>query len=375
MQTLRKVPLDNLRLQYEELADDINRATLEVWQSGKYVLTQGTQVKTFEAAFAAYIGTSHAMGVSSGTAALHLSLAALGIGSGDEVIVPANTYAATVFAISYTGATPVLVDVDPRTFTMDPTLVRSALTPRTKALLPVHLFGLPADMTRLMDIAHDAGLAVVEDCAQAHGAEWQGKKVGSFGVAGCFSFYPTKNLGAHGDAGIVTTSDGEFARLVRRFRYMGQDVKYRHEVVGFQERMDEVQGAVLSVKLPHLDRWNEQRRYQAQRYNELLAGTPVTTPVEPGGSKHVYYVYTVRAPERDALAEYLTAHGIETGRFYPRAIPEQPAYAHDHHLEQYPVTAAIQRDMLSLPVFPGYSDDDIAYVARHVRAFYEERGS
>ena len=372
MLTLRTVPLDNLKLQYEELAEEINRATLEVWQSGKYVLTQGTKVKEFESAYAAYIGTPFCVGVSSGTAALHLSLEALGIGAGDEVIVPANTYAATVFAISYTGATPVLVDVDPQTFTLDPDQTRAAITPRTMALLPVHLFGLPADMTRLMQIAHEAGLAVVEDCAQAHGAEWQGKKVGSFGVAGCFSFYPTKNLGAQGDAGAVATSDGEFARLVRRFRYMGQDEKYRHEVVGFQERMDEVQGAVLSVKLPHLDRWNEQRRHQAAVYNELLVKSPVTTPVEPSGSKHVYYVYTIRAPQRDALAEYLKSQGIETGRFYPRAIAEQPAYSQDYRLEKYPVTAAIQQDMLSLPIFPGYSDDDISYVATHVQRFYEE---
>ena len=370
MRKARQIPFDDLERQYQEVAADVERATAEVWRSGKYVLTQGDRVKAFERAFADYNGTEHCVGVSSGTAALAMSVRALSIGPGHEVIVPANTYVATVFAISYTGATPVLVDVDPQFYTMDPDAVKAALTERTAAILPVHLFGCPADMDALARVASEVGVPLIEDAAQAHGARLNGRRVGSFGAAGCFSFYPTKNLGAFGDAGAIVTSDPEMADAARRLRYMGQDVKYRHEVIGYQERMDEVQGAVLEIKLRKLDGWNDQRRSQAHLYSQLLAGAPVTTPVERPNGTHVYYVYTIRAPRRDELSEYLESQGIVTSIFYPLSIPEQPAYAKEFDVDDYPVTARAQQEILSLPVFPGYTEEDIRYVAEHVQHFY-----
>jgi dTDP-3-amino-3,4,6-trideoxy-alpha-D-glucose transaminase len=368
--TRRVVPLDDLEGLYAEQADEIRSAAEKVLASGRYTFTKGKEVESFERAFAEYIGTGDCVGVSSGTAALWLALEALGIGPGDEVIVPANTYVASVFAISYRGATPVLADVDEATFTLDPAVVETLITPRTAALLPVHLFGTPCDMDALSRIAASAGLAIVEDAAQAHGATLHGKRVGTFGAAGCFSFYPTKNLGAMGDAGALTTDDPAVAASVRRQRYMGQEHKYNHLTIGYQERLDEIQAAVLATRLPRLDAWNAQRRHQAHLYNELLSGTPVVAQAEPDGSECVYYVYTVRTPRRDELAEYLAARGVETGLFYPKAIYEQPAYEGKWQAGDYPVTQRLQPEILSLPVFPGYSDDDIAYVAGTVRQFF-----
>ncbi len=324
--TGRIVPLDDLERLYAEQADDIRSAVDKVLASGRYTFTQGKEVAAFERAFADYVGTDECVGLSSGTAALWLALEALGIGPGDEVIVPANTYVASVFVISYVGATPMLADVDAATFNLDPAAGAAAVTPRTAALLPVHLFGAPADMDALGAIASSAGLAIVEDAAQAHGARLHGRHVGTFGAAGCLSFYPTKNLGAMGDGGALTTSDPAIAATVRRQRYMGQDHKHAHLTIGHQERLDEVQAAILATRLPRLDAWNAQRRHQAHLYNELLAGTPVVTPTEPADSECVHYVYTVRAPRRDELAEFLTARGVHTGLFYPKAIYEQPAY-------------------------------------------------
>lgn len=368
--TGRIIPFDNLESLYARQADQIDAAVEKVLGTGRYVFTQGEEVKSFERAFASYVGTEDCVGLGSGTAALWLALEALGIGPGDEVIVPANTYVATVFAISYVGATPVLVDPDENSFNMDPAAVQAAITPRTAALLPVHLFGSPCDMDALCAIAAKAGLAIVEDAAQAHGARLHGKRVGSFGAAGCFSFYPTKNLGAMGDGGALTTSDPKLAAAVRRQRYMGQERKYEHLTIGHQERLDEVQAAVLATRLPELDTWNAERRHQAHLYNELLAGTPIATPTEPDDSECVYYVYTVRTPRRDELAEFLASHGVSTGRFYPKAIYEQPAYAGLWQADNYPVTQRLQHEILSLPVFPGYSGDDISYIAETIRQFF-----
>ena len=272
--TRRVVPLDDLERLYAEQADEIRSAVEKVLASGRYTFTKGKEVESFERAFADYIGTGDCVGVSSGTAALWLALDALGIGPGDEVIVPANTYVASVFVISYLGATPVLADVGEATFTLDPAAVETVITSRTAALLPVHLFGAPCDMDALSRIAASAGLAIVEDAAQAHGATLHGKRVGTFGAAGCFSFYPTKNLGAMGDGGALTTDDPAVAASVRRQRYMGQESKYTHLTIGYQERLDEIQAAVLATRLPRLDAWNAQRRHQAHLYNELLAGHP-----------------------------------------------------------------------------------------------------
>lgn len=371
--TDRIIKFDNLEGLYARQADEIRAAVDKVLASGRYVFTQGEEVKSFERAFADYVGTEDCVGLSSGTAALWLALEALGIGPGDEVIVPANTYVATVFAISYVGATPVLADADESTFTMDPAAVRAAVTPRTAALMPVHLFGSPCDMDALGAIAAKDGLAIVEDAAQAHGARLHGKRVGSFGAAGCFSFYPTKNLGAMGDGGALTTSDPKVAAAVRRQRYMGQEHKYSHLTVGHQERLDEIQAAVLAIRLQALDGWNAERRHQARLYGELLAGTPVVTPAEPADSECVYYVYTVRSPRRDDLAKFLASRGVSTGLFYPKAVYEQPAYAGRWQAGDYPVTQRLQQEILSLPVFPGYSDDDISYVAGAVREFFDAK--
>jgi len=369
----RVIPLDDLERLYAEQADEIRAAVDKVLASGRYTFTQGTEVAAFEQAFGTYIGTSECVGLSSGTAALWLALEALGIGPGDEVIVPANTYVASVFAISYVGATPVLADVGETTFTLDPAAVRAAVTPRTAALLPVHLFGAPCDMDALGSLAASAGLAIVEDAAQAHGAKLHGRRVGTFGAAGCFSFYPTKNLGAIGDGGALTTNDPAVAASVRRQRYMGQEHKYTHMSIGHQERLDEVQAAVLAARLPRLDAWNAQRRHQARLYGKLLAGTPVVTPAEPDDSECVYYVYTVRTPQRDELAAFLASQGVATGLFYPKAIYEQPAYAGKWQAADYPATQRLQSQILSLPVFPGYPDDDIAYVADAVHRFFAAR--
>jgi len=368
--TGRVVPLDDLERLYAEQAGEIRAAAEKVLASGSYTFTKGHEVVAFEQAFARYIGTSDCVGLSSGTAALWLALEALGIGPGDEVIVPANTYVASVFVISYLGATPVLADVDEATFTLDPASVRAAVTPRTAALLPVHLFGTPCDMDALGAIAAASGLAIVEDAAQAHGAKLHGQRVGTFGAAGCFSFYPTKNLGAMGDGGAITTDDPAIAASVRRQRYMGQEHKYTHLTIGYQERLDEIQAAILAARLPRLDAWNEQRRHQAHLYSELLAGTPVAAPAEPDDSECVYYVYTVRTPRRDELADFLASRGVGTGLFYPRAVYDQPAYEGTWQAGDYPVTQRLQPQILSLPVFPGYSDDDIAYVADSVRQFF-----
>ena len=366
-----QIPFDNLALQFDELADELIEATTRVLRSGKYILTQGSEVSSFEAEFAEYCGTPHAAGVSSGTAALHLGLLAAGVGAGDEVIVPANTYAATAFAISYCGATPVMVDVDPATYNIDPGAAAAAITERTRAILPVHLYGHPAPMNEINALAKRHDLVVIEDAAQAHGATYHDRPVGSLGQLAAFSFYPTKNLGAMGDAGALVTSSDEINQGVRRLRYMGQDVKYTHKVVGFQERMDEVQGAILRIKLRQLGRWNDDRRQQAAHYNELLKALPVQVPVEQPACTHVYYVYNVKVERRDALREWLSERGISTSIFYPVPLHLQDAYADLGYAKgQFPVSEQASEETLALPVFPGYSPSMIEYVAEAVRSFY-----
>lgn len=366
-----KVPFDNLAMQFAEIETEAMDAALRVFRSGKYILTQGQEVAKFERAFAQYCGADYCLGLSSGTEALHLALAATGIGPGDEVLVPANTYVATAFAVTYVGAQPVLVDVDPETYTIDVNRAAERVTPRTRAIMPVHLYGHPADMEGVMKLAREHNLTVIEDAAQAHGAMYKGRKVGSIGTAAGFSFYPTKNLGALGDAGAVTTNDEAVAARVKQLRYMGQRVKYDHETIGFQERMDEIQAAVLSIKLRQLDRWNEERRVQAAWYDELLADLPVTCPVERPEHRHVYYVYTIRAPRRDQLQQWLSEQGISTTYFYPVPVHLTDAYAHlGYKRNDFPETERAIAELLALPVFPGYTQDMIQYVADQVRAFY-----
>jgi len=370
------VPLDDLGQQYQEIEAEISVVTQRVWSSGHYVLTQGQEVALFERDFAAYCGSNYCVGISSGTAALHLALAAAGIGPGAEVLVPANTYAATAFAVSYAGARPVLVDVDPVTYNIDIEKAEKQIGPRTRAIMPVHLYGHPADMARIMTLAHEHDLAVIEDAAQAHGATHLGQRTGTWGDAAGFSFYPTKNLGAFGDAGAVTTNSEAIAAKVRQLRYMGQKSKYYHDEVGFQERMDEIQGAVLSVKLRHLDRWNEERRQQAGWYNALLADLPLVTPTELAGYKHVYYVYVIRAQMRDDLMRWLAKHDISTAIFYPLPVHLQRAYAElGHKIGDFPETERAVAETLALPLFPGYSRTTIEYVAEQVRGFYSRKQS
>lgn len=368
-----EVPFDDLELQFREYADEALAAASRVMRSGRYVLTQGQEVAAFEQIFADYCGCRFAIGTSSGTAALQLALTAAGIGPGDEVVLPANTYIAGAFAITYTGARPVLVDIDPVTYNLDPERVAERITPRTRAIMPVHLYGHPAEMDALMELARQHSLFVLEDAAQAHGAVYRGRPAGSMGHAAGFSFYPTKNLGALGDAGAVTTNDPELDARVRQLRYMGQKVKYVHEIVGYQERMDELQAAFLSVKLRYLDKWNDQRRLQAAWYNELLADLPVTLPAERSDCRHVYYVYTIRAPRRDDLQRWLTDRGISSSYFYPVPIHLSGAYADlGHRPGDFPATKQAVGEILALPLFPGYTQEQIAYVADQVRAFYRQ---
>jgi dTDP-3-amino-3,4,6-trideoxy-alpha-D-glucose transaminase len=382
--TRRVVPLDDLERLYAEQADEIRSAVEEVLASGRYTFTKGKEVESFERAFADYIGTADCVGVSSGTAALWLALDALGIGPGDEVIVPANTYVASVFVISYLGATPVLADVGEATFTLDPAVVETLITPRTAALLPVHLFGAPCDMDALSRIAASAGLAVVEDAAQAHGATLHGKRVGTFGAAGCFSFYPTKNLGAWGDGGAVVTAVPELAERVRLLRAHGEKPRYQHRMVGTTARLDALQAAVLRRKLIRLDAWNDERRRLGAALRErLLDGLgedgqssqaiELTNAPFPQAD-HVYHLFVVRSDRRDELREHLSARGVGSAVHYPTPIHLTEAYA-DLGLApgSLPVSERMAQRMCSLPLFPGMSDAELERVSEAVLDFAQDR--
>jgi dTDP-4-amino-4,6-dideoxygalactose transaminase len=360
-----QIPLIDLRAQHRSLSPHVDAAVARVLESGQFVL--GPEVRAFEAEFAAYCGTRHCAGVSSGTSALHLALLACGVGPGDEVVTVPFTFVASVAAIVQAGATPILVDVEPETLTMDPVRLEAAITPRTRAILPVHLHGQTADMDAVQRIADAHRLPVVEDAAQAHGAEHRGRRAGAMGRIGCFSFYPGKNLGAAGEAGAVTTDDDDLAARVRLLRDWGADRKYHHVVEGFNERLDELQAAILRVKLRELERWTEARRRHADRYRELLAGIPVATPVEAPGRRHVYHVFAIRHPERDAIAAHLAAGGIATGIHYPTPVHLQPAYARlGHRPGDFPVAERAAREVLSLPMYPELEDEQLSAVAAAV---------
>src|ERR1700756_1997298 len=320
-----KVPYLDLKAQYRSIKPEIDAAVARVLDSCQFVL--GPEVAGFEQEFAAYCGTSECVALNSGTSALHLALLAAGVGAGDEVITVPFTFIASVAAILYVGAKPVLVDIDPRTFTMDPGAIEAAITPRTKAILPVHLYGHPADMDPIVEISRRHHLVVIEDAAQAHGAKYKGRPVGSIGEIGCFSFYPGKNLGAYGEGGAVTTSNPEYARTVRMLRDWGQDRKYHHLLRGYNYRMEGFQGAVLRVKLRHLDSWTEARHTIVRKYNQLLADSGMELPTQmPWATQHVYHVYTVRTKERAAVQAALEREGIQTGIHYPVPVHLQPAF-------------------------------------------------
>jgi dTDP-4-amino-4,6-dideoxygalactose transaminase len=352
------IPFVDLTAQYRAIADQIEQAVLETLRSGHYVL--GPPVQRFEQDFAAYCGTRHAIAVNSGTSALHLALQAAGIGPGDEVITVPMTFIATVAAILYAGATPVLADIDPVTWTLDPSALEAAIGPRTAAIIPVHLHGMMADMASIMRLAERHGLLVIEDAAQAHGARYKGRRSGSIGHAGCFSFYPSKNLGAAGEGGALTTSDDALADRARRLRDWGQDGKYNHVLRGHNYRMDAIQGAILGVKLRHLDGWTAARRFHAQRFGELLAGSGWQLPVDTGEDRHAVHVYAPLLEERAAVERRLSARGIGTGIHYPRPVHLQPAFAElGYRAGTFPVSERMAAGTLSLPMFPELVDAQI----------------
>jgi dTDP-4-amino-4,6-dideoxygalactose transaminase len=367
-----EIPFVDLARQYRPIRGDIRRAFDAILHNMQLFL--GPNVQAFEEEYAAYLGAADFVGVSDGTAALHLALRACQIGPGDEVITVSNTFFATVEAIALAGATPVFVDVDPETLTMDPRLAEQAITPRTRALLPVHLHGRLADMPGIMALARRHGLRVIEDACQAHGARLNGRAAGTFGDAGCFSFYYSKNLGAYGEAGGVVTNDAEVANRLRMLRDHGSLGRYRHEVLGTNARLDELQAAVLRIKLPLLDGWNEARVRHAQRYNSLLAGVPVVTPTLPG-SEHVFHLYVIRTRARDALRAFLSQRGVHTGIHYPTPCHLQPACSAITIGEGgLPVTEASAREILSLPMFPELHEEEIRRVAAAISEFFSVRG-
>ena len=344
----------DLRAQFTALREELTRELLEVAESTQYIL--GPKVQAFEEQFAAFCGSSHCIGVNSGTSALHLALLAAGVGEGDEVITVPLTFVATCWAIRYVGACPVFVDVDPITYTMDPSQVAARITPRTRAILPVHLYGQPAELEPLLLLGEQYGIPVVEDAAQAHGAEYQGRKVGSIGRIGCFSFYPGKNLGAMGEAGALVTSDPEIARRARSLRDHGQSTRHQHGELGFNYRMDALQGAVLAVKLRYLPAWNQTRQALAARYTAALAGLPLQLPQVEADRTHVWHQYVVLSERRDELQAELRMLGIATGLHYPVPVHLQRAFAYlEHRSGDFPVAERITRECLSLPLFPEFT--------------------
>jgi dTDP-4-amino-4,6-dideoxygalactose transaminase len=362
------VPFVDLKQQYQALREEVLAAVDKVFDSTQFVL--GREVAAFEEEFADYIGTKHAIAVNTGTSALHLSLLAAGVGPGDEVITVPCTFVATAAAVVYTGAVPVFIDVDPITYTMDPAQIEAAMTARTRAILPVHLYGHPAEMDAIREIANIHGLVVIEDACQAHGAEYQGRRCGSMGDLGCFSFYPGQNLGACGEGGMVTTDSPEFARTIRMLRDWGAEKKYQHVLKGFNYRMEGVQGAILRVKLRYLEAWTEARRAHAAVYNRLLAHTDLLLPTETRGSRHVYHVYAVLSENREELMRSLHANGIQTDIHYRIPVHLLPAYSDlNYSVGDFPEAERIAAQELSLPMFPELTEEQIETVAEAVSTF------
>jgi len=362
------VPFVDLKAQYLSIKEEVDAAVIGVLESTQFVL--GKEVAAFEELFAAYTQTSHVMGVNTGTSALHLALLAAGVGRGDEVITTPFTFIATVSAIDYTGATPVFVDIDPASFTIDPAKIEAAIPPRTKAILPVHLYGQPADMDPIMEIAKRHGLVVIEDAAQAHGAEYKGRRVGGIGDLGCFSFYPGKNLGAYGEGGAVTTNNPGYAHTVRMLRDWGAERKYYHDLKGFNYRLEGVQGAVLKVKMKYIEAWTEARRAVAARYDQQLAGTNTRTPAALPDRRHVYHVYAIRDANRDALQAFLHDRGVSTGIHYPIPVHLQRAFAELGHKQgDFPESEAAASEVLSIPMYPELPQDQQDLVIAALKAW------
>ncbi len=365
-QTTKTIPFNDLAPVHHRLAEQLQAATSRVIERGWFIL--GPEVEGFEAEYAAYHGVEHAVSVANGTDAIELALRAAGIGAGDEVITVAHTAVATVAAVERAGAKPVLVDIDPFTYTMSPTAAEAAITPKTRAIVPVHLYGHPADLSALVDLAQKHHLLLIEDCAQAHGARYQDRLVGTFGDMAAFSFYPTKNLGADGDGGAVITRDAGFAAKLRRLRNYGQTSRYVHDERGVNSRMDEVQAAILRVKLPLLNDFNAERQRLAALYDSNLHG--VTTPSHLPG--HVFHLYVIRHPQRDALMEHLKQAGVGTLIHYPIPVHLQKAYVDLGYTRgSLPVTEQVASEIVSLPLYIGLSEDDVHTVAVAVNRFTE----
>ncbi|MCQ3936022.1 MAG: erythromycin biosynthesis sensory transduction protein eryC1 [Chloroflexi bacterium] len=359
------IPFVELTTQHKLLRNEINAAIQGVLDRGDFIL--GQDVTKLEEEFAAYCGAKYAVGVDNGLSALELSLRAFGIGPGDEVIVPTHTFTASAAAIVLAGAAPVFVDADPETWNIDVEKIEDAITPRTKAILPVHLYGLPADMHMILGIAEKYNLVVVEDACQAHGANYKGYRVGSFGNAAAFSFYPTKNLGGCGDGGIITTNDAKAAETMRALRNCGQRTKNVHELEPFNHRLDSLQAAILRVKLKYLDEWITSRRRLAELYNKLLAGSSVTTPVELPGYQHVYHLYVIRSQHRDVLQAHLKERGIGTAIHYPLPVHLQPFFSNKQDRRgQFPIAEKLCNEILSLPMFPEMTAEQVEIVAAEV---------
>ena len=361
-----KVPFVDLRLLHKEIEDELRLAFSKVVDSSSFIL--GPEVEAFENEFAEYCGAEHCVAVNNGTSALHSALVCLGIGPGDEVITVPHTFIATSEAITAVGATPVFIDIEPGSYCMDPKLIEPAITKMTRAILPVHLYGQMADMDRILAVGNAYNLPVIEDACQAHGAAYRGRRAGSLGFAGCFSFYPAKNLGACGEGGAVTTNNAALARRLRLWRDHGSARKYEHEFPGHNMRMEGIQGAFLRVKLRHLDRWNDLRSRAAEHYAHALRGFPLVLPAAGPHRKEVFHLYVVQVEDRDSLRSRLTHVGIETGLHYPTPLHLQPAYRHlGYSRGCFPVCEQAATRVLSLPMYPGLSNEAIDYVASQVQ--------
>ena len=365
-----KIPYLDLKAGYERYRREISAATQRVLSSGQYIL--GPELDALEQEFSNYCDVGHCVGVSSGTAAIQLALKACDIGPGDEVITVSHTFFATALAILWVGAKPVFADIDPATYTIDTDMVEKAITPRTKAIIPVHLYGQPADMDPLVGLAAEHSLWLIEDACQSHGATYKGRKVGSIGNLGCFSFYPTKNLGAYGDAGAITTSDKQLADQIRRLRNYGQSRKYYHDSVGYNCRLDELQAAILRVKLPYLDEWNTKRKSLARRYIRSLEGI-VITPKTRDGCDHVYHVFAIQTEKRNELQGYLTDRGIQTLIHYPTPLHRQKALSTPdtfRSISDLNVTEQAAAQLLSLPMYPELGEAEVDFIAQTIADFF-----
>lgn len=362
------IPVVDLKAQYHSIRPEIDEAISHVLERGTFIL--GDEVAAFEQEFASYCGTTYGVGVDSGTAALHIALLACEIGAGDEVITVAHTAVATVAAIEMAGARPVLVDIDALRYTIDPDRIEAAITPRTQAIIAVHLYGCPADLAPILKIAHAKKILVIEDCAQAHGALYQGKPVGSWGDIAAFSFYPTKNLGAFGDGGALVTNDDSLAKRACLLRQYGWEERYISKVKGLNSRLDELQAAILRVKLRHLNTWNGRRQKLARLYDDLLSGSGALLPSQPASTEHVYHQYVLRHPQRDGLRAFLSERGIHTLIHYPLPVHLQPAYKNLNYVRgDLPITEQAAGQVLSLPLYPEMSEDSVRMVSQAVIEF------